>query len=262
MHTSEAKKYSRKDVDNLSKFVQTDYLNKKEILKFPDHYVALAVMVDDSGVSADADGKKIVPAGTIVGGKDAPVLENLDQPVVNKNTPPAKATKNFAVAQDNDSEDINLTLTAVEPGAAGNNISLLINKTTGAAAGDAVEVEVTGTDIVVKPVVGDNDAVTSTIGDVVNAINADADAKALVVASAPDDVLTTVITKDVPKTFLAGGSDGTVTDAEGILLNDVDVTYGPAPGAMLIHGFVAVDKLPEVPAFGAAAALPMIAFIK
>jgi hypothetical protein len=247
-------------VDNLSKFVQTDYLNKKEILKFPDHYVALAVMVDDSGVSANADGKKIVPAGTIVGGKDAPVLENLDQPVVNKNTPPAKATKNFAVAQDNDSKDINLTLTAVEPGAAGNSISLTMSSSS-AATGEEVEVVVSNTDITVKPVVADN-AVTSTIGDVVNAINADADAKALVVASADEDVLDKVITKNVAKTTLAGGSDGTVTDAEGILLNDVDVTYGPAPGAMLIHGFVAVDKLPEVPAFGAAAALPMIAFIK
>lgn len=258
MHTLEAKKYPRKDVDNLSKFVQTDYLNKKEILKFPDHYVALAVMVSDEGVSANADGKKIVPAGTIVGGKDAPVLENLDQPVVDKNAPPAKATKDYSLAV---AATANLTLTALAYGTAGNTISLSINKATGAASGDAVEVEVTDTDIVVKPVV-DNTTVTSTIGDVVNAINANADAKALVVASAPEDELTTVITKDVTKTNLAGGSDGTATDAEGILLNDVDVTYGPAPGAMLIHGFVDLNKLPEVPAFGAAAALPMIKFIK
>ena len=244
----------------MSKFVETEYLNKKEILKFPDHYVALAVMVSDEGVDPNEDGKKIVPAGTIVGGKDAPVLENLDQPVVDKNTPPAKATKDFAVAQDSGGGNINLTLTAVAPGTAGNSITLTMSSQT-AAAGDEVEVVVTGTDIVVKPVV-DNGTVTSTIGDVVNAINANADAKALVVASADEDVLDKVITKNVAKTNLAGGSDGTVTGAEGILLNDVDVTYGPAPGAMLIHGFVAVDKLPEVPASGAAAALPMIAFIK
>lgn len=244
----------------MSKFVQTDYLNKKEILKFPDHYVALAVMVSDEGVSANADGKKIVPAGTIVGGKDAPVLENLDQPVADKNTPPAKATKNFAVAEDDASKNINLTLTAVEPGTAGNSISLTMSSET-AATGNEVEVAVSNTDITVKPVVADT-TVTSTIGDVVNAINADADAKALVVASADEDVLDEVITKNVSKTTLAGGSDGAATDAEGILLNDVDVTYGPAPGAMLIHGFVDLNKLPEVPAFGAAAALPMIAFIK
>ncbi len=242
----------------MSKFVQTDYLNKKEILKFPDHYVALAVMVSDSGVSANADGKKIVLAGTVVGGKDAPVLDNLDQPVVDKNTSPVKATKDYSLAV---AADANLTLTALAYGAAGNTISLLINKTTGAATGATVEVEVTGTDIVVKPVVTEG-TVTSTIGDVVKAINDDSDAKALVVASAPEDVLTTVITKDVSKTVLAGGSDGTATEAEGILMDDVDVTYGPAAGAMLIHGFVAIDKLPEPLAFGAAAVLPQIKFIK
>lgn len=143
MHTLEAKKYPRKDVDNLSKFVQTDYLNKKEILKFPDHYVALAVMVSDEGVSANADGKKIVPAGTIVGGATKPVLANLDEPVTKKNT-------------------------------------------------QAV--------------------------------------------------------------------DGSA--AEGVLFNDVDVTYGAAPGAMVIHGFIATDKLPEAPCADAIAALKQIQFIK
>lgn len=122
----------------MSKFVETEYLNKKEILKFPDHYVALAVMVSDEGVAPNEDGKKIVSAGTIVGGATKPVLDNLDEPVIKKND--------------------------------------------------------------------------------------------------------------------AG--------AEGVLLNDVDVTYGPAPGAMILHGFVATDKLPETPSTEAKDALPMIAFIK
>ena len=122
----------------MSKFVETEYLNKKEILKFPDHYVALAVMVSDEGVDPNEDGKKIVPAGTIVGGATKPVLDNLDEPVTPKN------------------------------------------------------------------------------------------------------------------------DDG----AEGVLLNDVDVTYGPAPGAMILHGFVSLDKLPEAPTADAKGALPMIAFIK
>ena len=50
------------------KFTQTTYGNKKGILRFPDHYVAVPVTVDDSGVTANGDGKKIVPAGTLVGG--------------------------------------------------------------------------------------------------------------------------------------------------------------------------------------------------
>ncbi|WP_240927595.1 hypothetical protein [Paenibacillus thiaminolyticus] len=52
----------------MSKFVQTDYGNKKQILKFPDHYVNVAITVDNVGVTANSDGKKIVPAGTIMGG--------------------------------------------------------------------------------------------------------------------------------------------------------------------------------------------------
>lgn len=118
----------------MSKFVQTDYGNKKEILKFPDHYVALAITVDDAGITPGADGKKIVPAGTIMGGG---VLSDPEALAVPK-----------------------------------------------------------------------NDA-----------------------------------------------------EAEGVLLNDVDVTYGPAPGALVIHGFVDSSKLPEAPAEDAKAALKQITFI-
>lgn len=49
------------------KVTRTDYGNNKEILKYPDHYVGMAVMVSDAGVSAGTDGRKIVPAGTLVG---------------------------------------------------------------------------------------------------------------------------------------------------------------------------------------------------
>ena len=37
-------------------------------------------MVDDADVQANEDGK-IVPKGTIVGGKSSPVLANLNEPV-------------------------------------------------------------------------------------------------------------------------------------------------------------------------------------
>lgn len=131
----------------MSKFVTTTYGNKKEILKFPDHYVALGVTVDDTGIVANTDGKKIVSAGTIVGG--------------------------------------------------------------GALA--------------------DN-------------------------------------TKKVSAKNTQGGTTGTIgaaIDAEGVLLNDVDVTYGPASGAMIVHGFIALDKLPEVPADEAVTALKgRILFLK
>lgn len=118
----------------MSKFIQTDYGNRKEILKFPDHYVNLAITVDAAGVTPDANGKKIVPAGTIMGGG-----------VI------ADASK--LAAKSNDEK------------------------------------------------------------------------------------------------------------AEGVLFNDVDVTYGPASGALLIHGFVDLAKLPEAPTPEAVAALKQITFI-
>lgn len=118
----------------MSKFVTTTYGNRKEILKFPDHYVNIPVTVGSTGVTANAEGKKIVPAGTIMGGG---VL-----------TDPTK----------------------------------LVVKTNGAGA-------------------------------------------------------------------------------EGVLFSDVDVTYGPASGAMTIHGFIDLAKLPEAPAADAVTALKQITFI-
>ena len=60
------------------------YGNTQEILKF-NEFVAMPVLVTDVGVSA-VEGKKIVKAGTIIGGKANPVLANRQEPVEVKNT--------------------------------------------------------------------------------------------------------------------------------------------------------------------------------
>jgi hypothetical protein len=122
------------------RFTETSYTNKKEILKFPDHYVNLAITVSDAGIAANSEGKKIVPAGTILGG-------------------------GFL-----------------------SNESVLAVKATSSGA----------------PL---------------------------------------------------------VSNAEGVLFYDVDVTYGPAPGAALIHGFVDVDKLPTAPTAEEKAALKQVTFL-
>lgn len=62
----------------------TEYGNRKEILKFND-FVSTVVTVSDVGVAA-VDGKKIVKAGTIIGGKTKPVLINIGEVVEEKNT--------------------------------------------------------------------------------------------------------------------------------------------------------------------------------
>ncbi|MFK0524760.1 hypothetical protein ACINKY_21400 [Paenibacillus illinoisensis] len=117
------------------KYTQTSYGNTKKITKFIDHAVNLAITVDDTGVVANTEGKKIVPAGTILGG----------------------------------------------------------------------------------------------------GVLADETVKATAVNGA---------------------------GSEGVLFYDVDVTYGPAPGALLIHGFVDLDKIPVAPTADAITALNMIKFIK
>jgi hypothetical protein len=123
----------------MSKFVVTKYGNKKGITKFPDHYVNLAITVDDEGITANSDGKKIVPAGTIIG----------------------------------------------------NGILNDITK------------------------LGKKAATTD------------------------------------------GGSN-----AEGVLFEDVDVTFGPAPGALMIHGFVDLGKIPTAPTAEEITALKQITFLK
>ncbi|MCG8514554.1 MAG: hypothetical protein MI740_10460 [Halanaerobiales bacterium] len=69
------------------KFVETTYNNTETIFKYANApYVGVSVMVSDAGITANADGKKIVPAGTIVGGDTKSVLDNPGEPVVKKNT--------------------------------------------------------------------------------------------------------------------------------------------------------------------------------
>lgn len=55
----------------MSKFKVTEFGNSKTILKFADHYVNKPYTVSATGVTADADGRKIVKAGTVLPANDA-----------------------------------------------------------------------------------------------------------------------------------------------------------------------------------------------
>lgn len=68
----------------MSKFVKTNYSNSTEILRVAE-YIALPVTVSDEGATT-VDGKKIVKAGTILGGKSKSALLNEGELVVKKNT--------------------------------------------------------------------------------------------------------------------------------------------------------------------------------
>lgn len=246
----------------MGKFVETEYGSTREILKFPDHYVSLAVMVDDDVSPDPATGKKIVKKGTLVGGKTKAVLDNLDEPVSDKYVAPIAAKKTFGTAGENSA----ITLTAVTPGVAGNSISLTI--TDPGQANQALAVTVGGSgnkDITVSLGTDGSGVEDSTAKEVAEAINTHTTAKTLVVATAHGDGEGVVAA--AAKTNLEGGADSSVTGVEGVLMNDVDVTYGNNSGAMLIHAYIATDKLPygasnADAASKAGAILHMIKFIK
>jgi len=46
-----------------------------------------------------------------------------------------------------------------------------------------------------------------------------------------------------------------------VLMNDIDVTYGSALGAMIIHGYIDVNKIPVPPSAADIAALKQITFL-
>ena len=64
-------------------------------------------------------------------------------------------------------------------------------------------------------------------------------------------------------TVLKVVNEGTIAQAQGVLVNDVDVTAGNTTGTLLVAGFVDLDKMPEAAAeLAATAELPKITFVK
>lgn len=238
------------------KFIQTDYLGAKEILKFPDHYLAIAVTVDDSGVVANADGKKIVTKGTIMGGAAASVLVDDAQKVQKKNTASVPAALATGVVANNNA----ITWTAKEAGTEGNSIKVQLKDPGG--NDKALTVNIVGDVIEVSLATNGAGAIISTAAQVIAAVNTHLTAKKLVSAANTEASTGVGVVVAVGATPLEGGTAGTANDAEGVLMNDVDVTHGPASGAMIIHGFIASAKLPEAPVAEAVAALKQIQFIK
>lgn len=68
--------------------------------------------------------------------------------------------------------------------------------------------------------------------------------------------------KIVPKGSLVDASGVVKNDATvvGVLLNSVDVTNGPQPGAIIVEGYILKDRLPVAPEEDAIGALKKITF--
>jgi hypothetical protein len=233
----------------MSKFESTSYDHPVTILKH-NEFVATPVLVDKTGVVVNDDGKYIVKAGTVVGGNTKPAIENPTEPVVKKNDPAVAASAELVI-DDTLGAEVSIILAAVEPGAAGN--SLKVQLLDPSATSQALSVSVSGDTIVVSLATDGTGAITSTVAEVVAAINSHLIAKQLVNATVSGEDSTVAIA--VAATALTGGDDGSGYEAEGVLLYDVDVTHGDAPGAMIVWGFIDKSKLDEDPCDDAVEAL-------
>lgn len=215
------------------------------ILASLSKYDTKSVMVSDEGVAPDENHKKIVRAGTIVGGIGGSVMLNQDLLVAEHGV----ATLCTSLpGYDNDLFYVALTSTAmtvtyVDPSAPSTPISA-------AAASGNITVTL-GTDADGK--------IVSTANDVKNVVNNTAATKDLVEAKNIVSDSGAGIVTAMPQTVLV--SHANVDTPEGVLFNDVDVTFGPSPGAMLYMGSVEVSRLPKAPSVVQCAALPRISFM-
>ena len=63
----------------MAQFTMTEMGKQDEILAFAGDYVTMSAMMDDTGISADEKGRKIVRKGTFVGGASASVFKDRTQ---------------------------------------------------------------------------------------------------------------------------------------------------------------------------------------
>lgn len=209
------------------------YVNVDQILFYTDPQVSVGILASNSGVEADANGKKILKAGT-------PMAGNLE----------ARGTA-FTVAATTDS---------------GTKGVYTVQITTAAAVGDKITIEgeayecAAAEDVAAKKFAGANAAaqVTSLLKMVVTddfVVSATSGAtdkitftqKVAETGNSPSASVTQAAegTMAITSATVTSGSTGTVSsDAVGVLLHEVDVTAGNENATLLIFGFVDLNKVP------------------
>lgn len=231
-----------------SKYEQV--LNTPDILMYTVNYAARPVVIDDKNVAADDSGRKIVPAGTFLGG----IFESPNEPAVKIGVDSVKAVLTTALT----GTDNNVTFTARELGTEGNDVSIAYIDPGSNKAKLAISVASN----VIKVNLATNAAgkIITTALDVAEAINSDQIANDLVFAATEGNGKGIVTA--LAATNLAGGTDGATGTADGVLRHPVDVTYGTATGTAIISGFINMDMLPDVPTQAIKAAMPTIKFMR
>jgi len=241
----------------------------KNILIGPDLAYSIGVQVTNTNLVADDDGKKIILAGTPIGGKTS-VLANRQTVLIATNNADTETAAAVAatcvVAAASATTDI-LTVTAAPASIATAGNDLSINLTT--AEDDVLAVSATGAVITIA--LANSTATKNTAALIQVAIRALSTVDEVAV-----DAFTCVAGGSWDSAAIATGETGAVdftggTEAvpgpssgqysQGVALHDVDVTDGQANGEMVVSGFVDSEKITAInPA--ASTALTEITFQK
>ena len=222
------------------------------ILYFTENYVAKPIMLDKTtitGLTANADGKFIIPRGTFLTGTAGSLKERPNQVAKQAVFTGVAGTLNL------------LTYVRIVDKQESNRV-LTFKVTKPAKATTTATVAVSGLTIEIK-VANDGTNILTTLGDIVTLINGNMEANSLCVASLTDETKADTVATEVASAVTAGGANDTGTgDVDGILMHSVDVTDGEATGALVIAGFVDLDKINIEPSTNFKTKIPMIAFLR
>lgn len=226
-------------------------MDDKELLLVSEGYVARPVTVSKDTIAGltPVDGHYIIPQGTYLYGKEGSLLVNPQQEAVAVKETVTKSTltvNSSIIVTAKDEGDLKAYTVAFKKGTK-RALSVNFNVNTKA--------------LVVTLAVDKAGAITTTYKEVVDAINDDIVANTFVKAELVSGVGEDAIAAEATAAPLSSGGDATVDgDIDGILYHSVDVTDGEATGALIIHGYVNVDNMPNVPSAAVKAKLPHIVF--
>ena len=234
-------------------FKQTPIAGMEDsILYFTENYVAKPIMLNKTtitGLTANADGKFIIPRGTFLTGTAGSLKERPNQVAKQAVFTGVAGTLNL------------LTYVRIVDKQESNRV-LTFKVTKPAKATTTATVAVSGLTIEIK-VANDGTNILTTLGDIVTLINGNMEANSLCVASLTDATKADIVATVVASAVTAGGANDTSTgDVDGILMHSVDVTDGEATGALVLAGFVDLDKINIEPSTNFKSKLPMIAFLR
>lgn len=216
--------------------IEKNYGMTHEILKFTEGHISIPVTVDAADIERDPEtGKRIVPAGTFVGGGIKENRNALAQKVI---VGGRKALLYTPFGYRNS----NLVFVARKGGVEGNAIKVEMTANT---ASQALGVTVSGKTVTVALKTDASKVVQSTANEVIEAIAQEVAADALIEAKTAYQSDGTGTVGTLALTSLSGGENSIA--AEGILRYDIDVTHGPMPGAAVVKGCVDLNKLPAEP---------------